>query len=101
MKDDRCDTPAGFNVIFPGMLARGIGMGLEVPLAPADVDSILRLRDTELKRFVSVSPFHVLFCFVARGRGLRLFRILVALLSLSLNHHLPQLNSTQQDGFWK
>ena len=50
--DDRCDTPAGFNVIFPGMLAYGLGMGLEVPLAPSDVDAILRLRDTELKRFV-------------------------------------------------
>jgi len=50
--DDRCDTPAGFNVIFPGMLAHAMGMGLEIPLAPAYVDAILRLRDTELKRFV-------------------------------------------------
>lgn len=52
--DDKCDKPAGFNVIFPGMLERGIGMGLEIPLAHADVDAILRLRDTELKRFVDL-----------------------------------------------
>ena len=51
--DDRSDTPAGFNVIFPGMVAHGIGMGLEIPLTPADVDAILRLRDMELKRFVA------------------------------------------------
>jgi len=49
--DDRSDTPAGFNVIFPGMLAHGIDMGLEIPMTPANVDAILRLRDTELKRF--------------------------------------------------
>lgn len=51
--DDKCDTPAGFNVIFPGMLERGVGMGLEIPLAHTDVDAILRLRDTELNRFCS------------------------------------------------
>ena len=49
--DDRSDTPAGFNVIFPGMLAHGIDMGLEIPMPSANVDAILRLRDTELKRF--------------------------------------------------
>ncbi|CAN6295411.1 unnamed protein product [Urochloa humidicola] len=53
------DTPVGFNVIFPGMLARGIAMGLEFPLPQAVIDAILRLRDTELKRFGSV-----LFCYV-------------------------------------
>ena len=51
--DNRSDTPAGFNIIFPGMVAHGIGMGLEIPLTPADVDAILRLRDMELKRFVA------------------------------------------------
>ena len=51
--DGSCDAPAGFGVIFPGMVAHGIGMGLEIPLTPADVDAILRLRDMELKRFVA------------------------------------------------
>ncbi|CAN6241694.1 unnamed protein product [Urochloa humidicola] len=51
---DDDDTPAGFNVIFPGMLARGIAMGLEIPLPQPDVDAILRRRDTELKRFLSL-----------------------------------------------
>jgi hypothetical protein len=48
--DGKGDTPAGFNIIFPGMLIRGLGMGLEIPLTPADVDAILRRRDMELKR---------------------------------------------------
>ncbi|PWZ25714.1 hypothetical protein Zm00014a_036415 [Zea mays] len=46
--------PVGFNVIFPGMLARCIGMGVEMPLAPADVDGIFRLRDKELPRWLDV-----------------------------------------------
>ena len=60
--DDRSDTPAGFNVIFPGMLAHAMAMGLEIPLAPADIDAILRLRDTELKRFVFL-PHHPPFVY--------------------------------------
>ncbi|PAN20858.1 hypothetical protein PAHAL_3G415900 [Panicum hallii] len=66
--DDRSDTPAGFNVIFPGMLAHGIGMGLEIPLAPADVDAILRLRDTELKSMGS-SGSRAFMAYVAEGLG--------------------------------
>lgn len=51
LTDDECDTPVGFNIIFPGMLTRGISMGLEIPLNRVDMDAALRLRDTELKRF--------------------------------------------------
>jgi len=65
--DDRSDTPAGFNVIFPGMVAHGIGMGLEIPLTPADVDAILRLRDIELKRMPSGSK--AFMAYVAEGLG--------------------------------
>jgi len=65
--DDRSDTPAGFNVIFPGMLAHAMGMGLEIPLAPAYVDAILRLRDTELKRMGSASKAFI--AYVAEGMG--------------------------------
>lgn len=61
---DKCDTPAGFNIIFPGMLERGIGMGLEIPLAHADLDAILRLRDTELKRLTCLISSFVGFFFV-------------------------------------
>jgi len=39
-----------------------MGMGLENPLAPADVDAILRLRDTEMKRFVFL-PHHPPFVY--------------------------------------
>ena len=62
MTDGSCDAPAGFDVIFPGMLAHAMGMGLEIPLAPAYVDAILRLRDTELKRFVFL-PHHPPFVY--------------------------------------
>ena len=49
--DGSCDAPAGFDVIFPGMLAHAISMGLEIPLVrQADVDAVLRLRDSELIR---------------------------------------------------
>ena len=55
--DGSCDAPAGFDVIFPGMLAHAIGMGLEIPLVrQADVDAVLRLRDRELRGFVGLSP---------------------------------------------
>ena len=51
MTDGSCDAPAGFDVIFPGMLAHAIGMGLEIPLVrQADVDAVLRLRYSELIR---------------------------------------------------
>jgi len=65
--DDRSDTPAGFNVIFPGMLAHGIDMGLEIPMTPANVDAILRLRDTELKSMGSGSK--AFMAYVAEGLG--------------------------------
>ncbi|TVU15795.1 hypothetical protein EJB05_39333, partial [Eragrostis curvula] len=48
---DRCDTPVGFDIIFPGMVVLGIGMGLELPLSEADVDAALRLREVEMRRF--------------------------------------------------
>ena len=54
--DDSCDAPAGFDIIFPGMLARAIGMGLEIPLVrQADVDAVLWLRDSErIRGFVGL-----------------------------------------------
>ncbi|OEL35634.1 Stemod-13(17)-ene synthase [Dichanthelium oligosanthes] len=67
--DEECVTPAGFNVIFPGMLSHGIGMGLEIPLAEqADVDAILRLRDTELKSIMA-SGSKAFMAYVAEGLG--------------------------------
>ncbi|CAN6329010.1 unnamed protein product [Urochloa humidicola] len=59
--------PVGFDVIFPGMLARGIDMGLEIPLPQPDIQAILRLRDTELKGMASgCTPF---MAYVAEGLG--------------------------------
>ena len=51
MTDGSCDAPAGFGVIFPGMVAHANSMGLEIPLVPqADVDAVLRPRYSELIR---------------------------------------------------
>ncbi|CAL4994958.1 unnamed protein product [Urochloa decumbens] len=66
--DDTCDTPQGFNVIFPGMLARGLDMGLEIPLTPEDVDAIFRLRDMELKS-MDDSGSKAFMAYVAEGLG--------------------------------
>nr|CAB3484567.1 unnamed protein product [Digitaria exilis] len=72
LTDDKCDTPVGFNVIFPGMLARGIGMGLDIPLNRADMDAILRLRDMELKsrlNSIMASGSKAFMAYVAEGLG--------------------------------
>ncbi|CAO2143585.1 unnamed protein product [Urochloa humidicola] len=66
--DDTCDTPQGFNVIFAGMLARGLDMGLQIPLAPQDVDAIFRLRDMELKSMDN-SGSKAFMVYVAEGLG--------------------------------
>lgn len=52
MTGDERDAPVGFSVIFPGMLARAIDMGLDIPMmTQANVDAFIRLRDTELNRY--------------------------------------------------
>lgn len=52
MTGDERDAPVGFSVIFPGMLARAIDMGLDIPMMTQDnVDGFIRLRDTELNRY--------------------------------------------------
>jgi len=69
--DDSCDAPAGFDIIFPGMLARAIGMGLEIPLVrQADVDAVLWLRDSERIRGMAASGDSQAFmAYVAEGLG--------------------------------
>jgi hypothetical protein len=53
MTGDERDAPVGFSVIFPGMLARAIDMGLDIPMmTQANVDAFIRLRDTELNRYI-------------------------------------------------
>ena len=66
------DAPAGFDVIFPGMVARAIGMGLEIPLVrQADVDAVLRLRDVELDSMAAAASAGGQAAFMAYvGEGL-------------------------------
>jgi hypothetical protein len=56
--DDKCDTPVGFNIIFPGMIKSGIDLGLELPLRQSDFDEILRL---QVKRFVIAADVQIHF----------------------------------------
>jgi len=68
--DGSCDAPAGFDVIFPGMLAHAIGMGLEIPLVrQADVDAVLRLRDRELRGIAASASSQAFMAYVAEGLG--------------------------------
>ncbi|RLN30469.1 ent-kaur-16-ene synthase, chloroplastic-like [Panicum miliaceum] len=68
--DGSCDAPAGFDVIFPGMVARAIGMGLEIPLvSQADVDAVLRLRDSELICMAASGSGQAFMAYVAEGLG--------------------------------
>ncbi|XP_062213717.1 stemar-13-ene synthase-like [Phragmites australis] len=47
--NEKCDTPIGFNIIFPGMIRSGIHLGLDVPLRQSDVDTLFQLREKELQ----------------------------------------------------
>ncbi|TVU15790.1 hypothetical protein EJB05_39328, partial [Eragrostis curvula] len=69
--DDRCDTPVGFNIIFPGMVGLGISMGLELPLSEADIDTIHQLRDVEMRRCAgsTASGRKAFMAYVAEGLG--------------------------------
>lgn len=48
--DEQLAAPIGFNITFPGMLSSVIEMGLEVPIGQTDVERVLHLQETELKR---------------------------------------------------
>ncbi|XP_051151427.1 nezukol synthase KSL3-like [Andrographis paniculata] len=43
-------SPIGFDIVFPHMISCGYDMGLNLPFDPILVDSLLRKRDTLLKR---------------------------------------------------
>ncbi|CAN6278911.1 unnamed protein product [Urochloa humidicola] len=65
--DDKCEAPDGFNVIFPGMVMAGIGLGLELPLRQSEVDDIFRLREMELQRMGSGKEAYM--AYTAEGLG--------------------------------
>ncbi|CAN6244777.1 unnamed protein product [Urochloa humidicola] len=65
--DDKCDAPDGFNIIFPGMVRAGIGLGLELPLGQSDVDEIFKLREMELQRMDSGKEAYM--AYTAEGLG--------------------------------
>jgi len=70
MTGDERDAPVGFSVIFPGMLARAIDMGLDIPMmTQANVDAFIRLRDTELNRMATTTGSKAFMSYVAEGLG--------------------------------
>ncbi|KAL6634117.1 hypothetical protein ACP70R_026788 [Stipagrostis hirtigluma subsp. patula] len=51
--DEKCDTPEGFNIIFPGMVMLGTDLGLEFPMGQSELDDIFQLREMELQSMAS------------------------------------------------
>ncbi|XP_058072226.1 ent-kaurene synthase, chloroplastic [Magnolia sinica] len=48
--DEKQHSPIGFDIIFPGMIEYAEDMGLDLPLGPSTINSMLHKRDLELKR---------------------------------------------------
>ncbi|XP_042479684.1 LOW QUALITY PROTEIN: ent-kaurene synthase 5, chloroplastic-like, partial [Macadamia integrifolia] len=48
--NEKQHSPIGFNIIFPGMIDYARDTGLNIPLSPSILDSLLRKRHLELKR---------------------------------------------------
>lgn len=48
--DDRQHTPIGFNMLLSGMIEQADCLNLNIPLRPADVDSVSSKRNLEVKR---------------------------------------------------
>ncbi|CAO2046234.1 unnamed protein product [Urochloa humidicola] len=64
---DKCDTPVGFNIIFPGMIRLGNELGLESQLKQCVADDIFRLREMELQSWTSGRKAYL--AYVAEGLG--------------------------------
>ncbi|CAL4926066.1 unnamed protein product [Urochloa decumbens] len=65
--DEKCYTPVGFNLIFPGLLRIGIDMGMKFPLSESDIDCVSRLREMELKRVEASGPNGYCKAYLAEG----------------------------------
>ncbi|XP_050214572.1 ent-kaurene synthase TSP4, chloroplastic [Mercurialis annua] len=50
LSDEKQHTPIGFDIIFPGMLEQAKELALNLPLRSDYIDSMLRVRDMDLKR---------------------------------------------------
>lgn len=66
--DDRQHTPIGFNILLSGMIEQADCLNLNLPLRPADVDSVSYKRNLEVKRGLSGISGRYL-SYVAEGMG--------------------------------
>ncbi|XP_048130719.1 ent-kaurene synthase, chloroplastic isoform X2 [Rhodamnia argentea] len=66
--DDRQHTPIGFNILLSGMIEQADCLNLNLPLRPADVDSVSYKRNLEVKRVLSGISGRYL-SYVAEGMG--------------------------------
>ncbi|KAJ6792690.1 ent-kaur-16-ene synthase, chloroplastic isoform X1 [Iris pallida] len=48
--DEKMLTPIGFDIIFPSMVCHALEMGLDLPMNKAEMDTLHRIRDLELKK---------------------------------------------------
>ncbi|CAL5057636.1 unnamed protein product [Urochloa decumbens] len=65
--NDKCDTPVGFNIIFPAMIRLGNELGLESQLKQCVADDIFRLREMELQSWTPGRKAYL--AYVAEGLG--------------------------------
>lgn len=51
--DETIEKPAGFEIIFPGMIEYARDLNLVVPLGSEVVDAMIQKRDLDLRRYIS------------------------------------------------
>ncbi|XP_047309417.1 terpene synthase 6, chloroplastic-like [Impatiens glandulifera] len=49
--DENLSSPIGFEIIFPNMIRSGEELGLNIPIAPKFLDTMISKRELELKRY--------------------------------------------------
>ncbi|XP_043700544.1 ent-kaurene synthase, chloroplastic isoform X2 [Telopea speciosissima] len=69
--NEKQQSPIGFDIIFPGMIDYAKDMGLNIPLSPPILDSLLHKRDLEFKRASTSSSERskAYLAYVAEGLG--------------------------------
>ncbi|KAL6640143.1 hypothetical protein ACP70R_021992 [Stipagrostis hirtigluma subsp. patula] len=67
--DEKCDTPVGFDIIFPYMIRFGIEFELEFSLRESDIDEIHRLRNMELESRSMALGRKAYMAYIAEGLG--------------------------------
>lgn len=52
VSDETIQKPAGFDIIFPGMIEYAKDLNLAIPLGSEVVDAMIQKRDLDLRRYI-------------------------------------------------